>query len=407
MSKVILGSNDEFPVIKKVNTSSLSVTPSTSAQSISAPVGSGFCPVYVSAVTPSIDKNIKAENIKKGVAILGVLGEFEESAGTGLPREVVEGRLQFPESSFAFELPPTATDVIESGLNRAFNACPSLTSVNLSSLTTVSGAQALNFAFYQCPITNSIDLSNLVTVSGIYAMDSTFGFCSHIPSVDLSSLTVVSGSWALRNAFTNCTSLTSIDLSSLTTISGSNGMNGTFNSCTSLTSVDLSNLTTISGSNGMNGTFKNCKMTSIDLSSLTTISGSNGMNGTFNSCTSLTSVDLSNLTTISSSSGMSSTFKNCKMTSMSFPKLSVLSNSYALRYAFQSCTSLTSVSFPALTSTSFSSYKNQFNGMLSGVTGCTVHFPSNLQSVIGSWTDVTGGFGGTNTTVLFDLPATT
>ena len=380
MSKVILGSNDEFPVIKKVNTSSLSVTPSTSAQSISAPVGSGFCPVYVSAVTPSIDKNIKAENIKKGVAILGVLGEFEESAGTGLPREVVEGRLQFPESSFAFELPPTATDVIESGLNRAFNACPSLTSVNLSSLTTVSGAQALNFAFYQCPITNSIDLSNLVTVSGIYAMDSTFGFCSHIPSVDLSSLTVVSGSWALRNAFTNCTSLTSIDLSSLTTISGSNGMNGTF---------------------------KNCKMTSIDLSSLTTISGSNGMNGTFNSCTSLTSVDLSNLTTISSSSGMSSTFKNCKMTSMSFPKLSVLSNSYALRYAFQSCTSLTSVSFPALTSTSFSSYKNQFNGMLSGVTGCTVHFPSNLQSVIGSWTDVTGGFGGTNTTVLFDLPATT
>jgi hypothetical protein len=44
--------------------------------------------------------------------------------------------------------------------------------------------------------------------------------------------------------------------------------------------------------------------------------------------------------------------------------------------------------------------------MLPGVTGCTVHFPSNLQSVIGSWADVTEGFGGTNTTVLFDLPAT-
>ena len=44
--------------------------------------------------------------------------------------------------------------------------------------------------------------------------------------------------------------------------------------------------------------------------------------------------------------------------------------------------------------------------MLRGVTGCTVHFPSNIQSVIGSWASVTGGFGGTNTTVLFDLPAT-
>jgi hypothetical protein len=44
--------------------------------------------------------------------------------------------------------------------------------------------------------------------------------------------------------------------------------------------------------------------------------------------------------------------------------------------------------------------------MLSGVTGCTVHFPSNLQAVIGSWADVTAAFGGTNTTILYDLPQT-
>jgi hypothetical protein len=64
------------------------------------------------------------------------------------------------------------------------------------------------------------------------------------------------------------------------------------------------------------------------------------------------------------------------------------------------------MSFPALTSTSFGSYTNQFNNMLRMVTGCTVHFPSNLQSVIGSWSDITAGFGGTNTVVSFDLPAT-
>ena len=78
-----------------------------------------------------------------------------------------------------------------------------------------------------------------------------------------------------------------------------------------------------------------------------------------------------------------------------------------MQRCFQNCTHLTSISFPALTSTSFGSFTNQFNNMLYGVTGCTVHFPSNLQSVIGSWADVTNGFGGTNTTVSFDLPATT
>ena len=84
-----------------------------------------------------------------------------------------------------------------------------------------------------------------------------------------------------------------------------------------------------------------------------------------------------------------------------------------MRGMFFGCVGITSISFPSLSSTSFpgsgssSTFKNFFNDMLSGVTGCVVHFPSNLQSVIGSWPDVTAGFGGTNTTVLFDLPATT
>ena len=104
---------------------------------------------------------------------------------------------------------------------------------------------------------------------------------------------------------------------------------------------------------------------------------------------------------------MASAFQGCKnLTSVDLSSLTTISGMGMYR-AFYNCTSLKSLSFPALTSTSFGSYTNQFNSMLSGVTGCTVHFPSNLQSVIGSWSDVTAGFGGTNTTVLFDLPATT
>ena len=220
-------------------------------------------------------------------------------AGTlGIPREVSQtGVYGPPEQNFTFSLPSNATDMSSSAFNSAFSGCTGLTSVDLSSLTTVSGSKAFYYAFYICP---------------------------SLTSVDLSSLTTVSSGNAFESAFSRCTSLTSVDLSSLTTVSGSRAFNYAFYMCTSLTSVDLSSLTTLTGP-------------------------------------------------------------------------------YALVYAFQGCTGLISVSFPALTTSSFGTATNQFDSMLVGVTGCTVHFPAAIQSTIGNWTSVQNGFGGTNTTVLFDL----
>ena len=55
--------------------STLSVTPKTTAQTLTPAAGMlGFNKVNVSAVTSAIDSNIKAENIKQGVTILGVTG---------------------------------------------------------------------------------------------------------------------------------------------------------------------------------------------------------------------------------------------------------------------------------------------------------------------------------------------
>lgn len=63
--------------------SSLNVTPTTSAQTITAPQGTdGYSPVNVSAVTSSIDANITAGNIKKDVTILGVTGSYEGGGGS-------------------------------------------------------------------------------------------------------------------------------------------------------------------------------------------------------------------------------------------------------------------------------------------------------------------------------------
>ena len=159
------------------------------------------------------------------------------------------------------------------------------------------------------------------------------------------------------------------------------------------------------GSYALYYAFRYCSsLTSVDLSSLTTVSGNSAFYYAFQDCSNLTSVDLSSLTTVSGSSAFSSAFSYCNgLTSVSFPALTTITGGSAFSSAFQYCSNLTSVSFPALTTSSFGSRTNQFNNMLQGCTGVTVHFPSAIQSTIGSWSSVTGGFGGTNTTVLFDL----
>lgn len=59
------------------NIESLTITPSTEGQEITASSGvDGYSPITVSAVTASIDENIVAENIKSGVTILGVEGTY-------------------------------------------------------------------------------------------------------------------------------------------------------------------------------------------------------------------------------------------------------------------------------------------------------------------------------------------
>lgn len=213
--------------------------------------------------------------------------------------------------------------------------------------------------------------------------------------------------YALTYAFRSCTNLTSVDLSSLTTISGASALYYSFSECTNLTSVDLSSLTTIEIANGMSSCFSSCTgITSINLSSLTTISGSSGMSYCFNACTNLTSVDLSSLTTISGGYGMNSCFAGCPLTSVNLPSLTTISGSNAMSYCFNGCTGLTELRFPALQSFGTStSTINQFNNMLSAVTGCTLHFPSNMQSEVERRTGYPN-FGGTNTVVLFDLPPT-
>lgn len=242
-------------------------------------------------------------------------------------------------------------------------------------------------------------ISREVSAQGVYQMPTT-SFTFSLPNTANDV-----GHYGLYRAFYSCTGITSANFSSLTSLSGIYAMDSAFSNCTNLASIDFSSLTTVSGTYVLQSTFSPCdSLTSVDFSSLTTISGSSAMRNIFNGCSNLSSIDFSSLTTISGSYAMNNAFAFCpSLTTATFNALSDIKGNGAMSYAFSGCIGLTSVSFPALTTTSFGTRVNQFDNMLNGCTGVTVHFPAAIQSTIGSWASVTSGFSGTNTTVLFDL----
>ena len=111
------------------NLTTLSVTPSTSAQHLTptSPVD-GWDEVNVSAVTSSIDANIVAGNIKSGVSILGVTGNYTGSGAT---------------------LTPTAGDYPVVGNGGIGGGGSNLTSTGISITIPVSGTYRLKWCAFR------------------------------------------------------------------------------------------------------------------------------------------------------------------------------------------------------------------------------------------------------------------
>ena len=174
-----------------------------------------------------------------------------------------------------------------------------------------------------------------------------------------------------------------------------------------LVTAEFPELTTISGNYALrNAFYSNTNMTSIQFPLLREITGEYVMYGMCQRNTSLTSVNFENLESISGTRALESAFRSSGLISVEFTKLSSITSEDTLHYCFNSCTSLTSLSFPALTSNSFGTSITQFRQMLYNVEGCTVHFPSNLQSVIEGLEGASDGFGGIDAILSYDLTAT-
>lgn len=231
-----------------------------------------------------------------------------------------------------------------------------------------------------------------------------------VKSASFPDLETISGANSFASTFSQ-TGIESISFPKLKTISGNYSCQGLCNGSSSgisagngkgLKSVTFPSLESISGNNTLALAFsENSNLTSCSFPSLKTWSGGSS---TLFSNTGIEQTEMPELEEISTN--FFYVYKNAKkLKTATFPKLKTIS-SFALNGSFEGCSTLESVSFGGLRSSSFSSPYAYFANMLKNLSNVTVHFPSNLQSVIGSWSDVTNGFGGTNTTVLYDLPAT-
>lgn len=253
--------------------------------------------------------------------------------------------------------------------------------------------------------TYPIGITRGVDANGVYGYPTTnFAFALPSTATKITNTT-------LKETFNGCTTITSVDMSSITEINGADVLENFCNNCTNLTSVDLSGVTTINGSGAMDYAFSNTSITGVDLSSLQTISSS-AMTNTFKDCPNISSIDLSSLTTLASGVSLNGTFSLSNnptsplpLTSVTFTSLATVNGTSPMRNIFAKRDGLT-IYFPAFNSNTFGVMTTYLDNIVSGAVGCTVHFPSNMQSIIGNWSSVQNGFGGTNTTVLFDLPAT-
>lgn len=359
----------------------LNVTPSTSAQTITASGGTdGYSPVNVAAVDASIDANITAGNIKSGVTILGVTGNVVELDG-----ETVSVTPTTSSQTITPTSPKNAiTEVSVSAVTSSIDA--NITAGNIKKDVTILGVTGtlesgitptgtmyiISNGTYNVADKAIANVNVPTTAPALYREFQLDANGTLVPNTTTTHIMNFTGmtdvlEYVLAYAYYNNTAISgAVDMSDLTTLSGNSACARMFYGCTGITGANLSGLTTITGPSACTHMFYNCtNLINVNLSSLTTLGGTlstqYNMYYMFSGCSSLQSIDMSALTTITGGN--------------------------ALTYAFSLCTSLTTVYIGGTTAIDFGARKNQFNNMFSGCTqNIDVYAPAANQAQIEGFT---------------------
>lgn len=171
--------------------------------------------------------------------------------------------------------------------------------------------------------------------------------------------------------------------------------------------LDLSSIAEIRAY-GFYHTFERTLVETVDLSGLKLLGSvqQNALGYCFYRCLQLRSIDFSGLEEISGTTStqgyMGYMLQNTLVTTLTFNSLHTIGQ-YALVDIIEGLTGVT-MSFPAVTTTTFT-HNRALQYACRGATNTTIHFPSNVQSVVEALNGYPS-FSGTDTTILFDLPAT-
>lgn len=227
------------------------VTPTTEEQKIKADSGIyGLNEITIEPVTNEIDENIKSENIKSGIYILGIEGNVVELVGE---------EITIQPKSYEQEIVPTApkngfTKVIvnaQSGVDINDYFETTITNSNstyfgrdrfikkLPSVIVQSGVTSLNNLFSGCDYIKEININGDTSkVTNLYQMFFDCHFLVNAPYFDTSSAKNMS------HMFSNCNRLETVPLFNTSNVTN---LANTFSSCSKLKTIpafNTSNITT-------------------------------------------------------------------------------------------------------------------------------------------------------------------
>lgn len=243
-------------VVNAITGDTLEITPSKEEQTFNGV----YTEVKSKGVTSEVDENIKAENIKGGVSILGVEGTLEAiDYWSTEPSTVTSGN--FNLLNYLKELPryidisnwtgrvPLRITTLEKADLRLwnlsnitgidFNGASKLKELNMNGCK-IDKATNLDSLCYGCSSLERAYLKGLCT-NKITSLNSMFALCRKLTTLDISDFDT-SNVTSMSNMFRICQNLTSLDLSSFNTSKVTN-MYSVFYNCYALTNLDIRNFT--------------------------------------------------------------------------------------------------------------------------------------------------------------------